>query len=125
MKDASFSWGAKEETENSPLSPIVFFFLTYAFSSYAFLHNFCCTSYEVSVQFSSVAQSCPTLFFPSIRVFSNESGLHIRWPKYWSFRLKINATNKHPRLIPDLQPSLFSWVPVLESPAEPGPAKGR
>ena len=99
MKDASFSWGAKEETENSPLSPIVFFFLTYAFSSYAFLHNFCCTSYEVSVQFSSVAQSCPTLFFPSIRVFSNESGLHIRWPKYWSFRLKINATNKHPRLI--------------------------
>ena len=37
--------------------------------------------------------------FPSIRVFSNESALHIRWPKYWSFSLNISPTNKHPRLI--------------------------
>ena len=37
--------------------------------------------------------------FPSIRVFSNESALRIRWPKYWSFSFKINPTNEHPGLI--------------------------
>ena len=37
--------------------------------------------------------------FPSIRVFSNESALHIRWPKYWSFSFKISPTNEHPGLI--------------------------
>ena len=45
----------------------------------------------------------PLLFlpsiFPSIRVFSNESALHIRWPKYWSFSFKISPTNEHPGLI--------------------------
>ena len=99
----------------------------------------------ISVQFSSEAQSCPTLcdpmnrstsgllsitnsrsprklmsiksvmpsnhlilcrpllllpsIFPSIRVFSNESALHIRWPKYWSFRFNISPSNEHPGLI--------------------------
>ena len=94
-----------------------------------------------SVQFSSVAQSCPTLcdpwtaarqaslsitnsrsllklmpiesmmasnhlilcrplpllpsIFPSIRVFSNKSPLHIRWPKDWSFSFNISPTNEH------------------------------
>ena len=38
--------------------------------------------------------------FASIRVFSNESALRIRWPKYWSFRFNISPTNKHPGLIP-------------------------
>ena len=99
-----------------------------------------------SVQFSSVAQSCPTLcdsmnhtahqaslpitssrsslklmpiesvmpsshlilcrplllppsIFPSIRVFSNESALHIRWPKYWSFSFNISPSSEHPGLI--------------------------
>ena len=98
-----------------------------------------------SVQFSSVAQSCPTLhnpmdhtacqaslsntnsrslhklmsiesvrpsnhlilccpllllpsIFPSIKVFSNESALHIRWPKYWSFNFNISSSNEHPGL---------------------------
>ena len=36
---------------------------------------------------------------PSIRVFSNESALHIRWPKYWSFSFSINPFNEHPGLI--------------------------
>ena len=100
---------------------------------------------EDSVQFSSVAQSCPTLQSresqharppcpsptpgvysnscpsklvmpsshlilcrallllppvpPSIRVFSNESTLHIRWPKYWSFSFSISPSNEHPGLI--------------------------
>ena len=98
-----------------------------------------------SVQFSSVAQSCPTLSTPwiaachaflsitnsrsslklmsiesvmpsshlilccpllllppippSIRVFSNELTLHMRWPKYWSFSFSINPSNEHPGLI--------------------------
>ena len=37
--------------------------------------------------------------FPSIRVFSNESALRIRWPKYWSFSLNISLSNEHPWLI--------------------------
>ena len=37
--------------------------------------------------------------FPSIRVFSNESALHIRWPKYWSFSFNISASNEHSGLI--------------------------
>ena len=99
----------------------------------------------LTVRFSSIAQSCPTLcdpmnhstpglpvhhqlqsqpkpisiesvmpschlilchpllllpsIFSSIRVFSNESALCIRWPKYWSFSLKISPTNEHPGLI--------------------------
>ena len=36
---------------------------------------------------------------PSIRVFSNESALHMRWPKYWSFSFSISPSNKHPGLI--------------------------
>ena len=95
-----------------------------------------------SVQFSSAAQSCPTLcnpmdcctpglsvhhqlpeftqthvhwvanhlilchpllippsIFPNIRVFSNESSLRIRWPKYWSFSFSITPSNEHPGLI--------------------------
>ena len=98
-----------------------------------------------SVQFSSVAQSCPTLcdpmrearqaslpvtntrsllkpmsiesvmpsshlilcrplllllpIPPSIRVFSNESTVHVRWPKYWSFSFSISPSNEHPGLI--------------------------
>ena len=97
------------------------------------------------IQFSSVAQSCPTLcdpmnrssqaslsitnsrsslklmfiesvmpsshlilcrpllllppIPPSIRVFSNESTLHMRWPKYWSFSLSISPSSDHPGLV--------------------------
>ena len=37
--------------------------------------------------------------FPSIRVFSNESALHIRWPKYWGFSFSINPSNEYSGLI--------------------------
>ena len=37
--------------------------------------------------------------FPSIRVFSNESALHTRWPKYWSFSFSISPSNEYSRLI--------------------------
>ena len=102
--------------------------------------------YNSSVQFSSVALSCPTLcepmnhsrpglpvhhhlleflpklmsiesvmpsshlilcrpllllppIPPSIRVFSSQSTLHMRWPKYWSFSFSISPSNQHPRLV--------------------------
>ena len=41
---------------------------------------------------------CPSIF-PSIRVFSNESVLHIRWPKYWSFSFSISPSNEYSGLI--------------------------
>ena len=37
--------------------------------------------------------------FPSIKVFSNESALRIRWPKYWSFSFNISPSNEHPGLM--------------------------
>ena len=47
--------------------------------------------------------SCPFLLlpsiFPSIRVFSNDSALHIRWPKYWSVSFSVSPSNEHPGLI--------------------------
>ena len=46
--------------------------------------------------------SSPSLLpsvFPSIRVFSNESALRMRWPKYWSFHLSISPSSEHPGLI--------------------------
>ena len=46
---------------------------------------------------------CPLILlpsiFPSIRVFSSESNLRMRWPKYWSFSFNISPSNEHPRLI--------------------------
>ena len=41
----------------------------------------------------------PTSNFPSIRVFSNESFPHIKWPKYWSFSFSISPSNEHSGLI--------------------------
>ena len=41
----------------------------------------------------------PPSISPSIRVFSNESVLRIRWPKYWSFSFSISPSNEHPGLI--------------------------
>ena len=112
--------------------------------TYVYVNKQCCPLW-CSAQFSSVAQSCPTLCHPmnpstpglavhyqlpeftqthvhrvsdaiqpshplsspsppapnpsSIRVFSNESTLHMRWPKYWSFSFSISPSNEHPGLI--------------------------
>ena len=41
----------------------------------------------------------PTSIFPSIRVFSNETALHIKWPKYWSFSFNIHPSNEYSGLI--------------------------
>ena len=47
--------------------------------------------------------------FPSIRVFSNESVLCIRWPKYWNFSFNISPSNEHPGLIS----SRMDWLDLL------------
>ena len=47
--------------------------------------------------------------FPSIRVFSNESALHIRWPKYCSFSFNISPSNEHPGLIS----FRMDWLDIL------------
>ena len=46
---------------------------------------------------------------PSIRVFSNESTLHMMWPKYWSFSLSISPSNEHPGLVS----FRMDWVDLL------------
>ena len=57
---------------------------------------------------------CPLLLlpsiFPSIKVFSNESAFHIRWPKYWSFSFNISPSNEHPGLIS----FRMDWLDLLE-----------
>jgi len=56
---------------------------------------------------------CPLLLppsiFPSIRIFSNESALHIRWPKYWSFSFSISPSNEYSGLIS----FRMDWVDLL------------
>ena len=58
---------------------------------------------------------CPPLLllpsiFPSIRVFSNDSALHIRWPKYWSFSFNISPSNEHSGLIS----FRMDWLDLIE-----------
>ena len=61
------------------------------------------TSIESVMPSNHLILCCPLLLlpsiFPSIRVFSNESALHIKWPKYWTFSLSIIPSNEHPGLI--------------------------
>ena len=74
---------------------------------------------------------CPLLLlpsiFPSIRVFSNESALCIRWPKYWSFSFNISPSNEHPGLISfrmdwlDLLAVQFSGIKHIHILVQPSP----
>ena len=61
------------------------------------------TSIKLVMPSNHLILCCPLLFppsiFPSIRVFSNESLLCIRWPKHWSFSFSISPSNEHPGLI--------------------------
>ena len=63
----------------------------------------CSNSCESGTPSNRLVLCCPLLLlpsiFPSIRVFSNESVLHIRWPKYWSFSSSINPSNEYSGLI--------------------------
>ena len=72
-------------------------------------------SIESVMQYSHLILCCPLLFsptvFPSIRVFSNESALHIRWPKYWSFSFSISPSNEYSGLIS----FRMDWLDLLAS----------
>ena len=61
------------------------------------------TSIESVMPSNHLILCCPLLLLPpippSIRVFSNESALGIRWPKYWSFSFNISPSSEHPGLI--------------------------
>ena len=60
------------------------------------------TSIELVMPSNHLILCCPLLLpsiFPNIKVFSNESVLHIRWPKYWSFSFNISLSNEYPGLI--------------------------
>ena len=60
------------------------------------------TSFELVMPSNHLILCHPLLFlpsiFPSVRVFSNESALRIKWPKYWSFSFNISPFNEHPGL---------------------------
>ena len=60
-------------------------------------------SIESAMPSNHLTLCCPFLLlpsiFPSIRVFSNESALHIRWPKYWGFSFNISPSSEHSGLI--------------------------
>ena len=56
----------------------------------------------------------PAFNFPSIRVFSNESVLRIRWPKYWSFSFNISPSNERPGLIS----FRIDWLNLLAVPRD-------
>ena len=68
-----------------------------------FLSLFKLTSIESVMPSNHLILCCPILLltwiFPSIRVFSNESALHIRWTKYWSFSFSISPSNEYLGLI--------------------------
>ena len=62
----------------------------------------------------------PPSIFPSIRVFTNESALHIRWQKYWSFSFSISPSNKFSELI-SLRSNWFDLLAVQRDPQESSP----
>ena len=88
VSDLTISWTAARQAS---------LFLTISWSLPKFM------SIALVMPFSHLFLWCPLLFlpsiFPSIRVFSSESDLHIRRPKYWSFSFNISPSNEHPGLI--------------------------
>ena len=70
-------------------------------------------SIELVMPSSYLMLCCPLLLLPpippNIRVFSNESTLSMRWPKYWSFSFNISPSNEHPGLIS----SRMDWLDLL------------
>ena len=71
-------------------------------------------SLELVMPSNHLILCCPLLLlpsiFPSIRVFSNESALLMKWPKYWSFSFNISPSNEHPGLM-----FTMDWLDLLLS----------
>ena len=68
-----------------------------------------CVGDAIQPSYPLLFPSPPALSFPSIRDFSNESALHIRWPMYWSFSFNISLSNEHSGLIS----FRMDWLDVL------------
>ena len=93
----------------SPQSILEFSFLVQSLSCVQLFVTSWTAAHQASLSIESVMSSnylilChPLLFlpsvFPSIRVFSNESVLHVMWPKYWSFSFNMRPSNEHSGLI--------------------------
>ena len=78
-------------------------------------------SIELVMPSNHLILCCPLLFlpsiFPNIRVFSNESARHIRWPGYWSFSFNISPSNEHSGLIS----FRMDWLDLLAVQKTPTP----
>ena len=82
-------------------------------------------SIELVMPSNHLILCCPLLLQPSIfprfRVFSNESTLRIRWPKYWSFSFNISPSNEHPELISFRMDGLDLLSPRYSQESSPTP----
>ena len=104
MESDQFSLVAQFSSVQSP-SQVQLFGTPWNAARQAWLSITNCQSYPNPCPLSqwchpAIILCCPLLLlpsvFPSIKVFSNESALHIRWPKYWSFSFNISPSNEHP-----------------------------
>ena len=106
-KAASRLWSQFSSVQS--LSHVWLFATQWTSAHQAYLSITNCQSLPKPMSIGSVMPSnhlilcCPLFLlpsiFPSIRVFSNESPLHIMWPKYWNFSFNISPSNEHPGLI--------------------------
>ena len=75
-----------------------------AFLSFTTSQSFKLMSIELMMPSSHLMLYCPLLLvpsiLPSIRIFSSESPIHIRWPKFWSFSVSISPSNEYSELFP-------------------------
>ena len=75
------------------------------------LLEFAQTPFESVMSNTNIILSCPRLFlpsiFPSTRVFSNESALHIRWPQYWSFSIRVEYSG-----LISFRLNVHGWFPL-------------
>ena len=103
-----YQWATKFSSVQS-LSRVRLFATPWITACQASLSN---TNFQSSIKLMSIKSVMPSSHLilcrpllllpstpPSIRVFSNESTLHMRWPKYWSFSFSIIPSNEHPGLI--------------------------
>ena len=109
-KTVSLCWQADSSVNSvQSLSPVQLFATPWTAAHQASLSITNSQSLPKLMSIESVMPSnhlflcCPLLLlpsiFPSIRVFSNKSALHIRWPKYWSFSFSISLSNEYSGLI--------------------------
>ena len=88
---------------------LIFFSFIFVVQSFSPVRLFVASPSHLLLPPSPVAS-----IFPSIRVFSNESAICIRWPKYWSFSLSISPSNEYSQLI-SLRIDSFDFLAIQET----------